>query len=61
MSIKVKIRARPETLTPQERLDHTDNLRALLVHSGRIKIIDLDKGIRTDRMSHGSCVFRELG
>ena len=44
-----------------QRVQHADDLRALLVDRGRIEVVDLDVALRPHRMGKGPRVLQELG
>jgi hypothetical protein len=61
VALEVQVHALAETVAAQQGLIHPHDLGALFVDGDGIKIIDLDKGVGTDRVGHRSGVFRELG
>ncbi len=60
VAVKVQIAAGAEFLFPEERVDHTNHFRSLLIHGERVEVRNLDEGGGSNRMGHGPCVFGEL-
>ena len=60
MAGKIEVHAFTEPLRPEQGMDHADHFGALVVHGQGVEIIDLDKGIRPDRMGHGPAILTKL-
>ncbi len=59
-AIEIEVGAGAEALGPKQRVEHPDDLRALVVDRRGVEIADLDIGVGADRMGQRAGVLGEL-
>ncbi|SYK73539.1 Uncharacterised protein [Klebsiella pneumoniae] len=60
MAVNIKLHPRLELLFAEQRVDHADHFRALLIHCQRIEVIHFNDFIRADRVRHRTGVLGKL-
>mmetsp|Transcript_540 Transcript_540/g.931 ORF Transcript_540/g.931 Transcript_540/m.931 type:complete len:520 (+) Transcript_540:902-2461(+) len=60
VALEVQVHPLPKARFAQHCLIHADHLRALLIHSRRVKVVHLDVAVGPHRMCHRARVFAEL-
>ena len=60
VSLKIKLHTFLEALFTENGVKHSNYFRTFLVNGDSVKIVNLDIGRRTNRMTHWTCIFRKL-
>ena len=60
VSIEIKISAFAKIFPAQQSIDHTHDFRTFFINRHGVEVIDFHVGIRTNRMTHRSGIFRKL-
>ncbi len=60
VALEVDLHAALERRLAEERMQHADHLGALLVHRGRVEVVDLEIAVGADRMGERPCILQEL-
>ena len=50
VTLKIRVHAGPKGDSAHDQVHHAAQLRALFVHSGGVKVVDLDVGLGSDRV-----------